>query len=793
MVAINSYPKVQGVDPHNKGWFVDNAALIAAYPIGSDGDYAIVGSTDTVWVWDSTTVAWVDTASAGLVSSVFTRTGDIHAQSGDYAASLVSNDSVIPGSSVKDALNNCNTLLSIYQEIYVDPDWTAGDIAGFVYSTLDAAIAYVNAHPTTMYTIRLAPKTLTLTKTHRLEVSCRIIGAGPNQTKIIVNFAGAGPWSINVAGVKVGLCWAGTPVASVIQRIIVNRMEVSNLSIIMTGDNGSQEALTVKFSPDSAMDYTLQNLRVYRRKSNAGSIYQIWAVNFEGSNMAAPSLPSSPRVRLLDVLITGEEVSPILIRTTASSAVVTTVASGFDFNDYLSAGSRIKIESVVYVVQAVNSATQITLTATVPTTYTDVGCQFINFINNGINLYLFRSTSPSMIRSAVIADNLKIEWTYNKAMSLTGGDWSSFKKFTLRSCGCNNIVAGADSLVVLSYSPGVRFEGVYILRDYQLSIANGKWDIFDFSNSGTDACVPTIQGLRVEYNDIAISSYYNFMRLSGNGVKLVDISIHTYILANALLRVLSACQNIWLERVFTGSALVRVVENAGSPSKYLLHDMTVLNCSFSAGRFEHNGNNLIVKSSKFTGGFTTDQYYSQNCKIENNEIVSTASGYVAIWLGTGSLFRENKIDMQNADFISVVASSVAAILSNIIRLVGGWTAGQSKIILNDNSKFCNNTIDAGGFAVTGPTDLIYVLSLCSIVGNLINNINDNANIRAIDLSGDDNQVAHNIISGGVKTNLTGVRALGSRAMIAMNTLRCGLVKSVQDSGADTQDLFNIKE
>ena len=36
-----------------KGWFVNVAALRAAYPTGTDGEWAILGSTDSIWVWDA--------------------------------------------------------------------------------------------------------------------------------------------------------------------------------------------------------------------------------------------------------------------------------------------------------------------------------------------------------------------------------------------------------------------------------------------------------------------------------------------------------------------------------------------------------------------------------------------------------------------------------------------------------------------------------------------------------------------------------------------------------------------
>jgi len=50
----------------NKGWFANPTALTTAYPTGQNGWYAIVGSTDTVWVWDADTSAWVDTGETAM-------------------------------------------------------------------------------------------------------------------------------------------------------------------------------------------------------------------------------------------------------------------------------------------------------------------------------------------------------------------------------------------------------------------------------------------------------------------------------------------------------------------------------------------------------------------------------------------------------------------------------------------------------------------------------------------------------------------------------------------------------
>ena len=68
---------VGGGDSHNKGYFATQAALEEAYPTGAAGDYAIVGSTDTVWIWDTDNSAWVDSDQKGQVTSVNNQTGAV--------------------------------------------------------------------------------------------------------------------------------------------------------------------------------------------------------------------------------------------------------------------------------------------------------------------------------------------------------------------------------------------------------------------------------------------------------------------------------------------------------------------------------------------------------------------------------------------------------------------------------------------------------------------------------------------------------------------------------------------
>lgn len=43
-----------------KGWFETETALAAAVPNGVKGDWAIVGSTNSIWLWDGSANVWVE-------------------------------------------------------------------------------------------------------------------------------------------------------------------------------------------------------------------------------------------------------------------------------------------------------------------------------------------------------------------------------------------------------------------------------------------------------------------------------------------------------------------------------------------------------------------------------------------------------------------------------------------------------------------------------------------------------------------------------------------------------------
>ena len=55
------------------GWYETEQALQAAHPTGQNGQWAIIGSTDTIWTWDSDTSAWVDSGAQMDLSNYYTK------------------------------------------------------------------------------------------------------------------------------------------------------------------------------------------------------------------------------------------------------------------------------------------------------------------------------------------------------------------------------------------------------------------------------------------------------------------------------------------------------------------------------------------------------------------------------------------------------------------------------------------------------------------------------------------------------------------------------------------------
>lgn len=55
------------------GWYADAAALRAANPTGQNGQWALIGDTDTIWTWDADTAAWINTATRIDLSNYYTK------------------------------------------------------------------------------------------------------------------------------------------------------------------------------------------------------------------------------------------------------------------------------------------------------------------------------------------------------------------------------------------------------------------------------------------------------------------------------------------------------------------------------------------------------------------------------------------------------------------------------------------------------------------------------------------------------------------------------------------------
>ena len=104
-----------GGDQHNLGYFATQAALEEAHPTAEAGDWAIVGATDTAWLWDSDNSRWVDSDQKGQVTSVNGQTGSVVLTASDVGAqeTLVSQTNIksVNGNSL---LGSGNLELSTY-------------------------------------------------------------------------------------------------------------------------------------------------------------------------------------------------------------------------------------------------------------------------------------------------------------------------------------------------------------------------------------------------------------------------------------------------------------------------------------------------------------------------------------------------------------------------------------------------------------------------------------------------------------------------------------------------------
>lgn len=72
-VAKEYLEQVKTITTGAQGWYATPEALQSAVPIGENGWFAFVGTTDTIWTWDSDTSAWVDTGATSRLAEYYTR------------------------------------------------------------------------------------------------------------------------------------------------------------------------------------------------------------------------------------------------------------------------------------------------------------------------------------------------------------------------------------------------------------------------------------------------------------------------------------------------------------------------------------------------------------------------------------------------------------------------------------------------------------------------------------------------------------------------------------------------
>ena len=67
------FEQVRTITIGAQGWYATPEALKTAVPVGENGWWAVVGTTDTIWTWDGDTSAWVDTRKEVDLSDYLTQ------------------------------------------------------------------------------------------------------------------------------------------------------------------------------------------------------------------------------------------------------------------------------------------------------------------------------------------------------------------------------------------------------------------------------------------------------------------------------------------------------------------------------------------------------------------------------------------------------------------------------------------------------------------------------------------------------------------------------------------------
>lgn len=98
------FEQVRTITIGAQGWYATPEALKAAVPVGENGWWAVVGTTDTIWTWDSDTGAWVNTQTKVDLSDYLTQT-QIKALLAGYMPLRAATTTVLGGIKVGDNLS----------------------------------------------------------------------------------------------------------------------------------------------------------------------------------------------------------------------------------------------------------------------------------------------------------------------------------------------------------------------------------------------------------------------------------------------------------------------------------------------------------------------------------------------------------------------------------------------------------------------------------------------------------------------------------------------------------------
>lgn len=85
------FEQVRTITIGAQGWYATPEALKAAVPVGENGWWAVVGTTDTIWTWDGDTGAWVNTQAKADLSDFYTQ-AQVKALLAEYAYSKTEAD-----------------------------------------------------------------------------------------------------------------------------------------------------------------------------------------------------------------------------------------------------------------------------------------------------------------------------------------------------------------------------------------------------------------------------------------------------------------------------------------------------------------------------------------------------------------------------------------------------------------------------------------------------------------------------------------------------------------------------